>query len=126
MNWPGFQVALAGTLLHSLWEGAAVALALAVALCFARSSQVRYGAACVAMVVLPGGLVVTFTHMVPAQPGGVRVAGSSGWTSGAAREFRVGLPPVPFREARPVACPAFCRGGVGSVGSMTRRCDELA
>ena len=60
--------ALATTLLHSLWEGAAVALALAAALCFLKSSRARYGAACLAMVIFLGGLVVTFTHLVPAAP----------------------------------------------------------
>src|SRR5689334_6733919 len=38
--------ALGRTLLHSLWEGAAVALMLALVLCFLRSSRARYAAAC--------------------------------------------------------------------------------
>jgi len=98
MIWPQLQAALAGMLLHSLWEGAAVALVLALVLFLVRSSRARYGAACLAMVVLLSGLVVTFTHLVPTQPGPARVAGS-GWIPGAARVFREALLPVPKRES---------------------------
>ena len=69
MNW--FQVwmrssgpaALGTTLIHSLWEGAAIALALAVALCFLRSARARYGAACAAMICLVVMPVATFTRL---------------------------------------------------------------
>ena len=65
--------ALAGTLLQSLWEGAVVALVLAVTLCATRNSRIRYAASSVAMLVLLGGLVVTFTHLAPAPPNGEKV-----------------------------------------------------
>ena len=55
--------ALGTTLIHSLWEGAAVALGLAVALCFLRSAQARYGAACVAMICLVALPAITFTRL---------------------------------------------------------------
>ena len=59
--------ALGWTLAHSLWEGAIVALTLAVALCFQRSSRARYAAGCLAMLGLLGALGFTFTRMMPRQ-----------------------------------------------------------
>ncbi len=58
--------ALGRTLLHSLWEGAVVALALALILPVVRSSRLRYGLASAAMVVLLGGLAITFARLAPA------------------------------------------------------------
>jgi GWxTD domain-containing protein len=55
----------ARTLLHSLWEGAVTALALAVTLSFLRSPRARYTAGCAAIVVVVGGLLVTFVHLAP-------------------------------------------------------------
>ena len=40
--------ALGWTLLHSLWQGAAIALLLGITLPAVRSARVRYAAACVA------------------------------------------------------------------------------
>ena len=57
--------AIGMTLLHSLWEGAVVALALAVALCFLKSPVARYVAACLAMVVMVVGPVATFERLAP-------------------------------------------------------------
>jgi GWxTD domain-containing protein len=62
--------ALGATLLHSLWEGTAVALALAMALSVVRSSRVRYGAACLAMLVLLAGFGVTFYRLMPRNASG--------------------------------------------------------
>ena len=67
--------ALTGTLLHSLWEGAVVALALSIVLIFVRSSRLRYAASCIAMLALVVGLVVTFIQLVPVQPVSVRYSG---------------------------------------------------
>lgn len=61
---PG-TVVMAKTLLHSLWQGAAVVLALAAALCVLRSARARYAAACVAMVLLVAGPVLTFERLTP-------------------------------------------------------------
>ena len=58
--------ALGRTLLHSLWEGAVVALALALILPMVRSSRFRYALACFAMMILLGGLAVTFARLAPA------------------------------------------------------------
>jgi len=60
--------AIARTLLHSLWEGAATALVLAAILCFLRSPSARYAAGCVAMLVVLSSLLVTFTHFIPERP----------------------------------------------------------
>jgi len=68
---------LGKTLLHSLWEGAAIALVLALVLCVARSSRVRYAAACVAMVVMLSGLVVTFARLAPEEPITTPLTGAS-------------------------------------------------
>jgi len=44
--------AIGWTLVHSLWEGALVALVLAAALWAFRSSRARYAAACLAMLAM--------------------------------------------------------------------------
>lgn len=54
------------TLLHSLWEGALVALALALLLPIVRSSRLRYALASATMLVLLSGLAITFVHLTPA------------------------------------------------------------
>ena len=57
--------ALARTLIHSLWEGTAVAAVLAVTLCLIRSPRSRYGAACVAIVLLLCSFGVTLSRQLP-------------------------------------------------------------
>jgi len=57
--------ALGWTLVHSLWEGACVALALAIVLGVARSSRVRYAAACAAMLALLIGFGATLYRLMP-------------------------------------------------------------
>jgi GWxTD domain-containing protein len=59
--------ALGWTLVHFLWEGAAISLVLAVALCFVRSSRIRYAAACLAMLGMLAAFGVTFAHLAPRQ-----------------------------------------------------------
>jgi GWxTD domain-containing protein len=66
--------ALGWTLVHSLWEGAAVALVLAVLLGVARSSRVRYWAACCAMVALLVGFGATLYRVMPRDAGVARQA----------------------------------------------------
>jgi GWxTD domain-containing protein len=65
--------ALGWTLLHSLWEGAAIALVLAIVLGIARSSRVRYAAACLAMLALLAGFGVTFYRLMPRNTGAASV-----------------------------------------------------
>jgi len=57
--------ALAWALLHALWEGAAIALILAVSLWALRSAHLRYLAACVAMAATLAAFVITFIHLIP-------------------------------------------------------------
>ncbi len=59
--------AFARTLIHSLWEGAVVALALAIALGILRQSQHRYAAACCALAALTIGFVLTLLWLLPAR-----------------------------------------------------------
>ncbi len=57
--------ALGWTLVHFVWEGAAIALALAAALCVVRSSRARYAAACLAMLGMPlAAFGLTLDHLV--------------------------------------------------------------
>ena len=51
--------ALGWSLLHSLWQGALVAMCLAVLLAFVRSAQVRYAAAYGALLLMLISLAVT-------------------------------------------------------------------
>jgi GWxTD domain-containing protein len=55
--------ALGWTLFHLLWEGSAIALALAVVHSFARSPKVRYAAACAAMGVVLSCFAITFVRL---------------------------------------------------------------
>jgi GWxTD domain-containing protein len=57
--------AIGWTLVHSLWEGAVVALVLAAALWALRSSRARYAAACLAMLVMLAGFGFTFARLMP-------------------------------------------------------------
>lgn len=83
--------ALGRTLLHSLWEGALIALALVVALSVLRSSRARYAAACLAMLGMLAAFGVTFTWSLPqglvtvvkTVPG---MAGASGFNAGSLRQ----------------------------------------
>lgn len=65
--WAGTPVAAAigRTLLHSLWEGAAVALVLAIVLAAVRRPLMRYGAACTAMLALLAAIGVTLAVLWP-------------------------------------------------------------
>ena len=90
-NWvhTPFASALGWTLVHSLWEGALVALLLGAALFVLRSSRARYIAGCVAMLALLVGFLLTFQlvragqgiHGVPVQSGALRdcPAGARRW-----------------------------------------------
>src|SRR5947207_9654255 len=65
LEWIGkFPVvdALGWTLVHSLWQGCAIAIGVAIVLraMRARSAQARYLVAIVAMILLPACAVVTF------------------------------------------------------------------
>jgi GWxTD domain-containing protein len=61
--------ALGLTLFHFLWEGAAIAAALALALLFLKSARSRYAGACLALAAMPIACGVTFFRVMPAQTG---------------------------------------------------------
>src|SRR5712692_8623016 len=57
--------AVGWTLLHSLWEGAIIAAALAAALLAIRSPRARYAAACVALLAMVAAFGLTLVRMMP-------------------------------------------------------------
>jgi bla regulator protein blaR1 len=57
--------AMGWTLLNSLWEGALVSASLGAALWTTRSARARYAAACVAMLVMLGGISLTLVRVIP-------------------------------------------------------------
>ncbi len=57
--------ALGWTLFHSLWEGAAAAMLLALALSVVRSSRIRYALACFAMLGILAGFAFTLARSMP-------------------------------------------------------------
>jgi GWxTD domain-containing protein len=76
-------------LFHSLWEGAIVALMLAVTLSVLRSSRARYVMACLALLCVLAGFCYTFAHLLPGGPGSLtRIAGPVPYSGS-------GLPPDP-------------------------------
>jgi GWxTD domain-containing protein len=60
--------AIGHALAHSVWQAGIVALILAVVVGCARSSRIRYAAACVALLTILLAFVITFVFFTPAQP----------------------------------------------------------
>ena len=65
--WAG---AMGWTLLHSLWQGAIVSAVLAVVLLSSRSPRVRYGAACLGLLVMLMAFSLTLFELAPMGPRG--------------------------------------------------------
>jgi GWxTD domain-containing protein len=76
--------AVGWTLLHSLWEGALIAAALAAFLVAMRSPRVRYAAACAAMLAMLGAFVLTFLRVMPEAARGPGMLQSSAFPASAA------------------------------------------
>lgn len=57
--------AVGWTLLHSLWEGVIISAALAAVLMAVRSPRARYAAACLALLAMLGGFVLTLVCVMP-------------------------------------------------------------
>ena len=55
------------TLLHSLWQGAILAIAVAAVLLITRSPRIRYAAACAAMLALLASFCVTLAIQIPVE-----------------------------------------------------------
>jgi hypothetical protein len=62
------NTALTSALLHLIWQGAAIACLLAVALIFAKSAHLRYRLACVALLAMPVVFAITFGLALPPDP----------------------------------------------------------
>jgi GWxTD domain-containing protein len=89
--------ALGWTVLHSVWEGAAIALLLACAFAALRSSAARYGAACLALAAVLASFAATLVRLWPPP-------------SPAGRARVSALAPAPALEPSPpgeIARPAF-------------------
>ena len=90
--------ALGWTLFHFLWEGAAVALLLAVVLALTGSSRVRYAAACAALLAMLAAFGITLAVKLPADlSNGGRVHVPAGLVS----------PRPPALDAAPVSAPGM-------------------
>ncbi len=90
----------AHTLLHSLWEGAAAALGLAVVLCVTRSPRVRYAAGCVALLALLGGFLVTFIQLTP-EPTNHSQPSAAVYVTSPQAQLRQVAPMAPGGESQP-------------------------
>lgn len=104
--------AIGWTLVHSLWEGAVIALALLAAFGFVRSPRFRYAAACAAMLAILCAAAITFVRVAPqgAQaPVKAAQAGQSSARSGAASGNITGLGPE-FGSAVPWLAPLWMAG----------------
>jgi GWxTD domain-containing protein len=77
--------ALGWTLVHFIWEGAVVALVAAVVLWLARSSRVRYAAACLALAAMLVSFGFTWAYEASGQPAYPKLA-------------RLDIPPAPERS----------------------------
>jgi len=95
-----YAAALGRTLLHSLWEGAAVALGLAAVLWVVRSARARYAAASVAMVLMLSGLVLTFARLAPEEP--IRISLTGPRISSPLPAGPIALPSTLPRGPRPI------------------------
>jgi GWxTD domain-containing protein len=90
------RLAIGWTLVHSLWEGAAVALLLALALFVLRSSRSRYAAACIALLTIVLGFALTLSYSLQ--------AGRAPATAVLRREPAISLDNVTLR---PASTPRF-------------------
>jgi GWxTD domain-containing protein len=89
--------AIGWALFHFLWEGAAIALILAIVLVICRSAQARYAAACAALLAMLAAFGVTLAVKVP----------NADWKSAPTVHIPAGvLPPPPVQTATPAIDPA--------------------
>jgi GWxTD domain-containing protein len=98
--WAG---AIGWTLLHSLWQGAIVAGALAAVLAVTRPARARYAAACAAMVLLVAASGLTLTRMMPEEASVLRPAAASAFAAWSveAGSDRSGFAPSGLAAAAP-------------------------
>ena len=60
-----FAKALGLAIIHSLWQGAGIALVLVIAFSLARSPRVRYACACAAILAILAGFAATLMYFLP-------------------------------------------------------------
>jgi bla regulator protein blaR1 len=91
--------AIGWTLFHSLWQGAIIAIVLAVTLATTRSARARYIAACLAMCAIIVCFGVTLLELMPRHqsPVAIRNSIALGWNN------RVDLPDIAQAPMRHVA-----------------------
>jgi GWxTD domain-containing protein len=80
--------AVGWALLHSLWEGAIVSVALAFALTVMKSARGRYAAACIVMLAMLGGFAFTLVRLAPS---GMVGAHAAGWQAAPAWNGSAGM-----------------------------------
>ena len=125
--------AVGWTILHSLWEGAAIAALLGALLLGTRSPRIRYAASSIALLAMAGAFVVTLIHLLPegASPG-LRVSGQRFmlWRTAPEAAQPAGLIPdlaalapwlVPFWMAGVLACYLRSAAGLASVRRLRGR-----
>ncbi len=74
--------AIAWALIHSLWQGALIAVVLGAALGFVQSSRLRYCLACTSLVLLPGTFLITILRLISTAADHLRLeqaTGASAW-----------------------------------------------
>jgi len=109
--------ALGWTLFHFLWEGAAIAALLLVALHVLRpaAARVRYGLACAALLAMPLAFAITLGVSLPAQPARFAVHPNAllpgEWA--AAPAGSAAPPPVELADRLAWAAPFWLAGVVG-------------
>ena len=72
--------AIASALMHFLWQGAAIACALAVALIFVRAPRFRYGLAFVALLAMLVVFALTMWLALPVEPPPSAIRFAVPWT----------------------------------------------
>jgi TonB family protein len=104
--------AVGWTLLHSLWEGAIIAAALAAALVAMRSPRARYAAACLAMLVMLVAFGLTLVRVMPEQARRVPAVSTSAFPASTVRTGMDALsPPNPgLAAAVPWLAPFWMAG----------------
>ena len=102
--------ALGWTLVHFVWEGAVVALALALALCVIRSSRARYAAACLAMLGMLAGFGITFARLFPQRFQGAATIESRSIPHGSIEQWPKNLTPRRASDFLPWLVPFWIAG----------------
>jgi GWxTD domain-containing protein len=102
--------ALGWAVAHSVWQGAAVALALTAALALTRSARVRYAMACGALAAMLLAFGYTFAHSVPAALPAMQTSSANLWRTSAGAGTPRTLPESPLSAYLPWLAPFWAAG----------------